>query len=236
MRAQTYKTRAPAYETLDRALKASSVERTEVVEMTMEEFAVVAVAHFVALLIPGVDFLLIARSALTGGLRNAASVCLGVALANAVFIAAAFSGLSVVSHPAVLDAIQLAGGGFLIWMGIAFVRADPRMNLASESRVRAANWARHLGLGFTTGILNPKNALFYLSLAAAIQGAGPATLVGYGVWMFSIVLIWDLCLAALLSSGRRVGAIERALSWLVKGAGVFLMLFGAGMLLLVLAV
>ena len=76
----------------------------------MEQFLAVAAAHFVALLIPGVDFFLIARTAMTGGWRNATGVCLGIATANGIFIAAAFCGVSLISHPLLLDAIQLVGG------------------------------------------------------------------------------------------------------------------------------
>ena len=59
----------------------------------MEQFAAVALAHFLALLIPGVDFFLIARTAMTSGWRNATGACLGIAAANGIFIAAAFSGI-----------------------------------------------------------------------------------------------------------------------------------------------
>lgn len=195
------------------------------------EFAVVALAHFVALLIPGVDFFLIARSALLGGMRSAAAACVGIALANAVFIVAAFSGLSLVSNRGVLNVIQLAGGVFLLWMGVAFIRAKVRVSAESGGAPARQPWLRNLGAGFTTGLLNPKNALFYLSLAAALQGADAASLLGDGAWMFGVVLIWDLGIAALLSSGRELALVQRVLPWLVRLAGVVLVLFGCGMLL-----
>ena len=47
-------------------------------------------AHFLALLIPGVDFLRIARTAMTCGWHNATDACLGIAAVKGVFIAAAF--------------------------------------------------------------------------------------------------------------------------------------------------
>ncbi|WP_206427411.1 LysE family translocator [Brevibacterium aurantiacum] len=94
----------------------------------MEQFAAVALAHFLALLIPGVDFFLIARTAMTSGWRNATGACLGIAAANGIFIAAAFSGISIISHPTVLVVIQLAGGAFLVFIGIAFMRSTPRLS------------------------------------------------------------------------------------------------------------
>ena len=68
----------------------------------MAQFATVATAHFVALLIPGIDFFLIARTGSTGGWRRATGACLGIATANAILIAAAFSGVALVSNPGVI--------------------------------------------------------------------------------------------------------------------------------------
>ncbi|SJM69106.1 LysE family translocator [Gulosibacter sp. 10] len=197
----------------------------------MEQFLAVAIAHFVSLLIPGVDFFLIARVALAGGWRNATGACLGIALANGAFIAAAFSGIALITRPPLLDAIQAVGGGFLVFMGIAFLRSPARIDLEHGPSAARGTWLRNLGLGLASGLLNPKNALFYVSLAAAVPGEPPLTLALYGAWMFGIVLAWDVLVAVMLGSRRALGRMRRALPWLGRGAGVFLLLFGAGMLL-----
>jgi threonine/homoserine/homoserine lactone efflux protein len=56
----------------------------------MQDFLWIAGAHFLALLSPGPDFFLVARSSLAHGWRGATGACIGIALANGVFIAAAF--------------------------------------------------------------------------------------------------------------------------------------------------
>lgn len=196
----------------------------------MEQFLAVAAAHFLALLIPGVDFFLIARTAMTSGWRNATGACLGIATANGIFITAAFSGVSLISHPLLLDAIQLIGGGFLIFIGVAFLRSRARINLDHVSSAQRTTWLRNFGLGITSGLLNPKNALFYVSLAAAVGTAAPLTLTLYGVWMFSIVLVWDIFVAVVLGSRRALARMDRVLPWLTRIAGAFLILFGGGMI------
>ncbi|WP_277209888.1 LysE family translocator [Isoptericola croceus] len=195
----------------------------------MEQFVAVAIAHFLALLIPGVDFFLIARTAMTSGWRNATGVCLGIATANGIFIAAAFSGLSLISHPTVLAVIQLAGSAFLVFIGVAFLRSTTRIDLDRGPHAERATWARNFALGIASGLLNPKNALFYLSLAAAVSTTAPLTLLAYGVWMSTIVLVWDLFVAIALGSRRARARMERILPWLTKTAGAFLVLFGASM-------
>ncbi len=197
----------------------------------MEQFVAVALAHFLALLIPGVDFFLIVRTTVTGGWRNATGVCVGIATANAIVIAAAFSGMALISNAAVLDGIQLFGGCFLIYVGIVFVRSSARIDLGSAAPTERRTWLRNLGLGVASGLLNPKNVLFYVSLGAAIGDAAPQVLVGYGLWMVTIVLMWDAFVAVALGSGRALARMSRVLPWLSRGAGVFLVLFGLGMVI-----
>ncbi|MFT0847670.1 LysE family translocator [Actinomycetaceae bacterium L2_0104] len=196
----------------------------------MEQFLAVAAAHFVALLIPGVDFFLIARTAMTGGWRNATGVCLGIATANGIFIAAAFCGVSLISHPLLLDAIQLVGGGFLVFIGVAFLRSRARIDLDHVPNAQRTTWLRNFGLGIASGLLNPKNALFYVSLAAAVGTAAPLVLTFYGMWMFSIVLVWDVFVAVVLGSRRALARMDRILPWLTGIAGTLLILFGGGMI------
>ncbi|MFC8597071.1 LysE family translocator [Isoptericola sp. NPDC057191] len=201
----------------------------------MEQFLAVAVAHFLALLIPGVDFFLIARTTLTSGWRSASGVCVGIACANGVFVAAAFCGLAAITSPAVLQVVQGVGGGFLVVMGVTFLRARVDVGVASPARLARTTWTRNLGLGLASGLLNPKNALFYVSLAAVLTGAGPAVLTLYGVWMVAVVLAWDLFVAVALGSERARTRLARVLPWLTKVAGAVLVLLGIGMIVTLVA-
>jgi threonine/homoserine/homoserine lactone efflux protein len=200
----------------------------------MEQFLAVAVAHFLALLIPGVDFFLIARTAMTSGWRNASGVCVGIAAANAILITAAFSGLSLISDPVILNVVQAAGGVFLTYVGVAFLRARASAGLVELPRAARTTWWKNLGLGLASGLLNPKNALFYISLAAALTGVTPVSLVLYGAWMVTIVFAWDLFVAIALGSERALTGLSRVLPWLTKLAGGFLVVLGLGMILTLL--
>ncbi|MEO8222013.1 MAG: LysE family transporter [Specibacter sp.] len=197
----------------------------------MEQFFAVAAAHFLALLIPGVDFFLIARTTMSHGWRNASGACLGIALANGVFIAAAFSGLSLISHPVVLGTIQTAGGIFLCHIGVVFLRSNTAAVVLDASVAAGGAWGKNLGLGFASGLLNPKNALFYVSLAAGLATADAVSLELYGAWMFAVVLLWDLFLAIALGSERALAKLSRFLPWMTKVAGGSLVLLGLGMVL-----
>lgn len=196
----------------------------------MDQFIAVATAHFLALLIPGVDFFLIARTTLAHGWRTASGACLGIAVANGIFIIAAFSGVAMISHPVVLWAIQGAGGLFLLYIGLVFLSATLSLELSNTTQGNNTGWWKHLGLGFASGFLNPKNALFYLSLATVLSGASVPSLLFYGSWMFFMVLGWDLLIALVLGSRHSLSVLSRLLPLITKTAGAFLIFLGAGML------
>jgi threonine/homoserine/homoserine lactone efflux protein len=137
----------------------------------MEQFLLVATAHFLALLSPGPDFFLVARTSASAGWRVASGACLGIALANGVFIGAAFAGVAVLhAGSALFVALQLAGCAYLLYIGACSCacRAHSLAPAATASGPNGQGWLGSLGMGFTSGILNPKNALFYASLASMI--------------------------------------------------------------------
>jgi len=199
----------------------------------IQQFLIVAAAHFLALLSPGPDFFLVARTSMAAGWRMATGACVGIAMANGVFIVAAFGGVSVFRTDSVaFAAIQLAGCMYLLYMGGLFV-----LHAGSSSLTTAACrtgrqsssgrlWWRGAGMGFLSGILNPKNALFYVSLASLVSSSpiSAAWKITYGIWMFGVVLLWDILVAAAIGNRLILQRFARALPWLERVSGGVLML------------
>ena len=80
------------------------------------------------------------------------------------------------------------------WLTTAMKRLTPELRDVGR---QGGNWWRECHVGFLSGILNPKNSLFYASLFSLgfERGTSFGVQLGYGVWMFCAVLIWDLCIA-----------------------------------------
>lgn len=78
--------------------------------------------------------------------------------------------------------------------------------------------------GFVSAILNPKNALFYVSLAAvlAARQTSPAAMAAYGAWMVFAVLAWDMAVALAIGSSALRQRFARALPLLERLSGVML--------------
>ncbi len=165
-----------------------------------QQFLIIAGAHFLALLSPGPDFFLIVRSAVVNGARVASGVCVGIALANGVYLGLAIGGVAVLQEVAGLFAVlKWAGCAYLAWLGWRFLTVrDKTLAPEAEARaVRCGSWWRECRVGFLSGILNPKNSLFYASLfSLGFERDTPfGVQLAYGVWMFAVVLLWDLCIA-----------------------------------------
>lgn len=206
----------------------------------------VAAAHFLALLSPGPDFFLIARTSAVQGWRQAARVCMGVAIANAVFIALAFSGVSVFRAGSPLfEIVQWAGCLYLLYLGGLFLRHAGRTPLILPDVVARAvrerqnpaagpagrfRGGRNFMMGFMSGILNPKNALFYVSLAAMLGQQPDLVLAGYGLWMLGVVLGWDVLVALAIGNRTVLGRFARILPAVERMTGVCLIIL-AGVVL-----
>jgi len=185
-----------------------------------EHFWMVAGAHFLALLSPGPDFFLIMQAALALGWRRASGICLGVALANGVFIALAFSGFSALRPGnAWFSLLQWSGCLYLVWLGSRLLRSSGTLLPVPQVDARcpqAGSWWAGVRMGLASGLLNPKNALFYASLFSLLAATPKEIQLFYAVWMFCAVLAWDLLIAiaighpaVLLRFSRHTGVLER---------------------------
>lgn len=199
----------------------------------LEQFWMVAGAHFLALLSPGPDFFLIARGALAQGWRRASGICLGVALANGIFIVLALAGFSALrpGHP-LFAALQWGGCLYLAWLGTRLLRSTGTpLTLARdapEGRPLAASWGAGLRMGLASGLLNPKNALFYASLFSLLAGTGLGVQSAYGAWMFCAVLGWDLLVAAAIGHPAVVVRFARHLRAIERATGAVLLVLALG--------
>ena len=204
--------------------------------MVLHEFLLLATAHWLALVSPGPDFLLLLRNALRHGRRNGIGTSLGIACANGVYIVMALAGFSALQHsPALLLTMKLLAGGYLAYVGWAFIRASrspqpPAWQHAGRGMAQRHGFFKGFAAGFLSGGLNPKNGLFYLGLFTLMVGAatGMEIKMLYGAWMFTAVFVWDAALVLAVSDERVAARIACYFSrgeWL---AGVVLLVAALG--------
>ena len=192
-------------------------------------FPALALAHFLALLSPGPDFFLILGHAVRHRLRGALYICLGIALGNALYICLAVSGWSIMRQvPSLYRIIELAGAGYLAWLGFLLLRASRQTSAGAAGLATAEaiplSPGRQLLTGMGSALLNPKNAVFYLTLMTVILGP-TATLPQQtfaGLWMTLLVFAWDAGLAAAISLPGAQRALEKRIPFIEGLAGLTL--------------
>ena len=171
-------------------------------------FATVAFAHFLALISPGPDFVILVKSAVKNERRKAIGVALGIAIANALYIALCLIGVGafLASSVYIMIGLKVAGGLFLIYLAVQALQAKKSdyASLSAQVNIKEkqeTTFFKEFIIGFMSGILNPKNILFYLSLFTVVltKDVSFTFKVMLGVWMTSVVFIWDSVIVFLLS-------------------------------------
>lgn len=188
-------------------------------------FAALALAHFLALLSPGPDFFLVVGHAVRHRLRGTIFICVGIALGNAIYIIIAIAGWSAIKHsPLVYRTLEIAGAAYLLWMGYMLIRASRCSATLTINKSSALPPLKQLVIGLGSALLNPKNAVFYLTLMTVIIGA-EATLAQQafsGAWMALLVLAWDAGLAATISHPKAQQILEDKIPLIEGVAGIVL--------------
>ncbi len=195
------------------------------------EFLLIATAHFLALLSPGPDFFLIMQAALRMPIRYAISVCAGITVANALYLLVAVFSLEVVRETIwLITTLKYLGAFYLVFLGIMLLRT-PIRSLDQQDSTGFLQ-VHHLGqqflIGFLSGILNPKNVIFYLALFTVMVSDKTAfpTRCLYALWMTTVVFVWDSGVVMLIGRERVREWFGRSVFVVEKISGVVLTIFG----------
>lgn len=163
------------------------------------EFLTIVVAHALAVASPGPDFALVLRQSLAHGRRTAVWSSIGIGCGLSVHISYCLLGLGLFlkNSSVALTTVKYLGAAYLLYIGVQALRSQPRKAgdevsseaLAKEGAItpRAA-WLN----GFLVNVLNPKAALFFISLfPLAVSVTTPKLIqLGYGVWMTLSTMAW----------------------------------------------
>jgi threonine/homoserine/homoserine lactone efflux protein len=179
------------------------------------------------LLSPGPDFMLIVKNSVGTPRSFARGTVAGIAVGLAVQMLVISFGF-VAAPPPVLRAVQIAGAGFLAYLGLRALWAAPGPAGAPGGSLRPGGRSGFLQ-GLLCNLTNPKAFLFFVSLFA--QTLRPDTRLLWRIALPAAVVIhgaaaWSLVVAALQSApiARR---LERAQRWLPRAFGAALIVLAA---------
>lgn len=199
-------------------------------------FITVGLAHFLALLSPGPDFVLIVKSAIKNDSKDAIGVALGITFANAVYIGLCLIGVgSILATSApIMITLKTIGGLFLMYLGIQALRARKdaydqfQVAQSAHSNIPKTTFLKEFTAGFLSGIFNPKNLLFYLSLFTVVLTPEISFMfkLGLGIWMIVVVFAWDTAVIFLLSTRKVRAKFTQVAYYIDKVTGALLGVIG----------
>lgn len=198
------------------------------------EFGAVAVAHMLAVASPGPDFTLILRQSLRFGRATARRSAMGIGCGILVHVAYAVLGLGLVfrNSAAAFEALRWAGAGYLIWLGWLSIRSQgmdaAELPEIGESAAQPGSWRR----GFLTNVLNPKAALFFITLYSVMVSPDTAKwLQGvFGLWMAAWTALWFTFVATVFTRPTWRQGYARMSGWIDRALGLVFWSFALNLL------
>ena len=192
--------------------------------------------YILAAMTPGPNLLVTVQASMLGGRGSGLSVVLGIIVASMIWAVGSLLGLNLLFAlaPWLHGAMMIAGGVFLIWMGLNLLRSawrPPEVGSAGALAARPSGW-RGFRQGLLVNLANAKSAAFYSSLfAVSVPPDAPGWLIaalvgavglGAGGWYGGMALLVTLPPVAQLY--RRAERGLTALSGLVfMGFGIKLL-------------
>lgn len=188
-------------------------------------------------IMPGPDFALVTRVALSQGRAAGTLAACGVALGVCLHTTLAMLGISAaIAHSRLLfRLLEYGGGAFLCWLGLQSLRSAPAAAQAvlrcggTPAAAGTVSLRRSLRQGFLTNALNPKAIIYFLTfLPQFMQPDAPLApqFLMLGGILCLIVLIWFVTLANLLQTVRALFLRPRVQLWLYRCTGAFFLCFG----------
>lgn len=194
------------------------------------EFSALALAHFLALLSPGPDFFIIIRNSIRYSFLSGVFTSLGIAIANGIYIILALLGTSFIkSHEIFFLFAKTSGAIFLLYLGYNLLRAKPQdLYNQKDCKRSRTTLIKSFQIGFLSAFLNPKNYIAYFSFYTVIVSEATPLLIQsiYGLWMFLVVLLWDIFIAFSVGNKRVKNYLNQHTYKIEKISGIVILLIG----------
>jgi threonine efflux protein len=181
-----------------------------------------------ALILPGPDFVAVVRSSMTRGTAAGLATTIGVSIGLGVYATLGLLGLSaiMIKFEWLAWTIRVAGGAYLIYLGIRLIFAKPESVEIDGNAERKRGNALLFGLGVT--LTNPKAIVLFASVfATSVTAQTPAWLM---VLMIALVvlsgLVWYSIVSLFMSSAPVVRAFGNARHWIERVAGACFVVVG----------
>jgi threonine efflux protein len=191
----------------------------------------IALIHWVVLITPGVNVILISTLAADQSRKIAIYAALGVTAVAGIWALMAAMGISIFfsAHPLLRDALKIGGAAYLLLLAARLWKTPHAEKSMTTARLDGLSAFR---MGFLTNLMNPKSALFFGSLFATALPPHPSA--AFIALVVGIVVlnawVWHLFLAFAFSHDRVRASYGKHKLLFSRVASGFVGLFGLNMI------
>ncbi|MDR5752668.1 MULTISPECIES: LysE family translocator [unclassified Caballeronia] len=183
----------------------------------------ILVALLLGAMIPGPSFVLVARNAISLSRRDGLATALGMGVGGIFFGGIALAGLYtlLLAVEWLYIALKIAGGLYLLYIASKIWRgASQPLSVDEGARADARNARKSFWVGLTTQLSNPKTAIWYGSIFAALLPQHPPLwcYIVLPPLVFCIEAGWYTIVALGFSSRRPREIYLRARRWVDRVA------------------
>ena len=197
--------------------------------MNISLFISLAFAHLVAVTSPGPDFFYIVKNSFEKGLKSSVISAVGIGLGVFLHCLFAIIGLDFLYQkiPSLYTIIGTVGAGYLIYLGVSGIFADPEIKDLAAKETQTLNlWQSFTG-GLMVNIFNVKAFIFFVSLFSGVALSTSLFFqLSISVYFFLATATWFIILSFILNRGFKSllnHSVQRAIS---KISSCFLIAIG----------
>ncbi|MFO7718661.1 MAG: LysE family transporter [Thermodesulfobacteriota bacterium] len=188
-------------------------------------------------MVPGPDFFVVVKNALQGGGAKGRATALGIGAGLLIHVGYSVLGLALVlqNAPHIFQTIQAIGGIYLLWLAVQTLRASLRASSPPSVSPAAKKQPGHtqskrVGFqeGFFCNVLNPKAALFFISIFSTYITPNTSWLIHwvYGLEIVLAVTLWFFLVSRIAASERFRRLYAVVYVWIDRAFVLVLVYFG----------
>lgn len=173
------------------------------------EFFTLALIHFLAVIIPGPDFIISVRQSTQYGSRIGCMTAVGIGCGISVHVFYTLMGVGLVLSKNLLfmNLFQIIGALYLLYLGWNCLKGastpiDINVDVASDQT--KISYRQAFMTGFWTNALNPKATIFFLAIFTSIVSTTtPLSIqIFYGGWMCLVNTLWFIAVSVIFTQAK----------------------------------
>lgn len=193
------------------------------------EFLTLALIHFLAVIIPGPDFIISVRQSTQHGYRIGCMTAVGIGCGISVHVFYTLMGVGLVlsQNHIFMSLFQIIGALYLLYLGWNCLKGGSspiEINMEVASGYTKMSYHQAFMTGFWTNALNPKATIFFLAIFTSIVSTTTPLYIQilYGGWMCLVNTLWFIVVSLIFTQPQIRSSFLKYNSILEKVMGLLL--------------